>query len=97
MIRVSSYPALNNLVNNLKDKGNYTLSLVGHTDNVGNSQENLTLSINRAEAVKKYLVNKGIDPKFIITEGKGDTMPIADNKTAAGRQKNRRVEMKAKF
>lgn len=97
LIRVSSYPALNNLVNNLKDKGNYTLSLVGHTDNVGNPQENLTLSINRAEAVKKYLVNKGIDPKFIITEGKGDTMPIADNKTAAGRQKNRRVEMKAKF
>jgi OOP family OmpA-OmpF porin len=66
---------------------------VGHTDSVGTDAYNQKLSIRRAEAVKAYLVSKGLDDKRVYTEGKGEKQPIADNKTAAGRAKNRRVEI----
>ncbi|MDR0478929.1 MAG: OmpA family protein [Burkholderiaceae bacterium] len=65
----------------------------GHTDSVGSLTYNQRLSLRRAEAVKAYLVSKGIDKSRIYTEGKGKTQPIASNKTAAGRAKNRRVEI----
>jgi len=67
--------------------------LVGHTDNVGNAQSNLTLSMRRAEAVKVYLVKKyGFDPNRFITQGKGQTVPVGSNDTEDGREKNRRVD-----
>ncbi|MBK6472078.1 MAG: OmpA family protein [Betaproteobacteria bacterium] len=66
---------------------------VGHTDTVGNDGYNQKLSINRAEAVKSFLVGKGIEKSRVYTEGKGSKNPVADNKTAAGRAKNRRVEV----
>ena len=66
---------------------------VGHTDSVGTDAYNQKLSIRRAEAVKAYLVTKNIEANRIYTEGKGETQPVADNKTAAGRAKNRRVEI----
>jgi OOP family OmpA-OmpF porin len=66
---------------------------IGHTDNIGSKEYNQKLSVRRAEAVKAYLVSKGIEPNRIYTEGKGLTQPIADNRTAAGRAKNRRVEI----
>lgn len=66
---------------------------VGHTDSVGSDAYNQKLSIRRAEAVKGYLVNKGVDAKRIYTEGKGEKQPVATNKTAAGRAQNRRVEI----
>ena len=66
---------------------------VGHTDSIGSVAYNQKLSIRRAEAVKAYLVHKGIESNRVYTEGKGKSQPVADNKTAAGRAKNRRVEI----
>ena len=66
---------------------------VGHTDSVGTDAYNQRLSVRRAEAVKSYLVSKGVERNRVYTEGKGEKQPVADNKTAAGRAKNRRVEI----
>ena len=66
---------------------------VGHTDAVGGDAYNQKLSVKRSEAVKAYLVSKGIEKNRIYTEGKGEKQPVADNKTAEGRAKNRRVEI----
>ncbi|NBS66513.1 MAG: OmpA family protein [Betaproteobacteria bacterium] len=66
---------------------------VGHTDAIGTDAYNQRLSVRRAEAVKAYLVSKGIPANRIYTEGKGKRQPVADNRTAAGRAKNRRVEV----
>jgi OOP family OmpA-OmpF porin len=60
---------------------------------VGSEAYNQKLSVRRAEAVKAYLVSKGIEANRIYTEGKGESQPVADNKTAAGRAKNRRVDV----
>jgi OOP family OmpA-OmpF porin len=66
---------------------------VGHTDSIGTVEYNQKLSLRRAEAVKAYMVSKGIEANRIYTEGKGKKQPIADNRTAEGRAKNRRVEI----
>lgn len=66
---------------------------VGHTDSTGAAKYNQALSVRRAEAVKAYLVSKGIESNRIYTEGKGLTQPVADNATREGRAKNRRVEV----
>jgi OmpA-OmpF porin, OOP family len=66
---------------------------VGHTDSVGTGAYNQKLSVARADAVKNYLVSKGIEKNRVYTEGKGSAQPVADNKTAEGRAKNRRVEI----
>jgi OOP family OmpA-OmpF porin len=66
---------------------------VGHTDSIGTEAYNQKLSLRRAEAVKAYMVSKGIEANRIYTEGKGEKQPVADNRTAEGRAKNRRVEI----
>lgn len=66
---------------------------VGHTDSVGSAGYNQALSVRRAEAVKAFLVSKGIESNRVYTEGKGLTQPVADNATREGRAKNRRVEV----
>ena len=66
---------------------------VGHTDSVGTDGYNQKLSVRRSEAVKAYLVGKGIEKNRVYTEGKGEKQPVADNKTSEGRAKNRRVEI----
>lgn len=66
---------------------------VGHTDSVGTDAYNQKLSVRRADAVKAYLISKGVESNRVYTEGKGEKQPVADNKTAEGRAKNRRVEI----
>ena len=66
---------------------------VGHTDSVGADAYNQKLSVKRADAVKAYLVSKGMEKNRVYTEGKGEKQPVADNKTDTGRAKNRRVEI----
>lgn len=97
IIRKSSYPSLNSLAQLLIKKPNYGLRIDGHTDNVGADDKNMILSQKRATAVRNYLVKKGVDDTKLESFGYGETMPIADNSTASGRQKNRRVEMKITF
>ncbi|MBO9155255.1 OmpA family protein [Chitinophaga sp. GCM10012297] len=79
-------------VADLMVRKNLSLKLAGHTDNVGTEANNMRLSKDRAESVKSYLTGKGVNPSRIEATGYGELQPIATNKTAAGRQKNRRVE-----
>ncbi len=72
------------------------IQIDGHTDNTGKPEKNQTLSEARANSVKAYLVSKGVADARASTTGYGDTKPVADNKTAAGRAKNRRTEMTVK-
>ena len=75
----------------------YKLSINGHTDNVGNAEKNQKLSEDRAAAVKAYLESKGVDASRLTSAGFGQDQPVADNKTKAGRAKNRRVEFAITF
>ena len=84
---------LDDLVSKVKNISLEVVIAVGHTDAVGTDAYNQKLSVARSEAVKAYLVSKGIDKNRIYTEGKGETSPVADNKTKEGRAKNRRVEI----
>ena len=84
---------LDELVTKLGGTSLEVIIAIGHTDAVGGDTYNQALSVRRAEAVKAYLVSKGIEPNRIYTEGKGKTQPIASNATDAGRAKNRRTEI----
>lgn len=90
-IRSTSFASLKKVSELLVQKS-FSLKLAGHTDNVGSDDANMKLSKARAESVKQYLVSQGANPSRIEATGYGETQPIASNKTAAGRQKNRRVE-----
>lgn len=91
-IRSESYPSLRALAALLKERPEWRLHLHGHTDNQGNPVANLRLSEQRAEAVKKALIQLGVDAKRIEAQGFGQTRPLGENATEAGRQRNRRVE-----
>lgn len=97
IIKPVSFPILNNVVDIMKANPEYILEINGHTDNVGDDAKNLDLSNRRAISVKKYLSDKGVDPARLLPKGFGETTPVADNATAAGRTKNRRVEFKVIF
>ena len=84
---------LDDLVGKTKGINLEVIIAVGHTDSVGSDEYNQKLSIRRSEAVKAYLVGKGVEPNRVYTEGKGEKQPVADNKTADGRSKNRRTEI----
>jgi OOP family OmpA-OmpF porin len=83
--------ALDDLMSKLQGMNTEVMIAVGHSDSVGADAYNEKLSLRRADAVKAYLVSKGLDPARLYTEGKGETQPIADNRSADGRAKNRRV------
>ena len=93
IIRFESYASLDDLGKLMVKKPTWRIKLSGHTDNAGNPKANLLLSQKRAQAVKNFLIDRGIKDDRIIVEYFGQTKPVADNKTEAGRQKNRRVEM----
>ncbi len=84
---------LDDLTGKVKDINLEVIIAVGHTDSIGSDAYNQKLSVKRAEAVKAYLVSKGIEKNRVYTEGKGKKQPVADNKTKEGQAKNRRVEI----
>lgn len=85
------------VANTLNDKPDYKVILEGHTDSTGAAEYNMKLSQRRADAVAKALVDLGIDKNRISTEAYGETKPIADNATKAGRAQNRRTDAKFRF
>ena len=84
---------LEDLVSKLKGTDIEVVVATGHTDHTGTDAYNLKLSMRRANAVKAFLVSKGLPADRVFTEGKGESKPVASNKTAEGRAKNRRVEV----
>lgn len=93
-IRKESFPELNLLVEYLQKKSNIKVSIIGHTDNIGSEDANNKLSMQRAEAVRNFVVQNGISAARISCSGVGASQPIDDNNTAIGKQKNRRIELR---
>jgi OOP family OmpA-OmpF porin len=93
VIKPAGKAKLDDLISKIKDINLEVIIAVGHTDSVGSDAYNQKLSVRRSEAVKAYLVSKGIEKNRVYTEGKGEKQPVASNKTAEGRAKNRRVEI----
>ena len=96
-IKSKSYPLLDLIATIFIDNSNYFVEVQGHTDNTGKAEINKELSQKRANAVMEYLIGKGVPAERLSAKGYGDEMPVADNKTKAGRAKNRRVEFKISF
>ncbi len=92
-IKPEAYPMLNEAVMIMKKNPELKVEVDGHTDSTGTAAYNMTISEKRAEAVKKYFVDQGIDPSRLNAKGFGITKPAASNKTKAGRAQNRRVEL----
>lgn len=92
-IRAESRPVLDEVVDLLKSEPEWKLLIEGHTDSIGADDRNMTLSQQRAESVKSYLVEKGIEAGRLTTRGFGESKPVADNGTELGRAQNRRVEL----
>ena len=93
VLKADGKAKLDDLVGKVKAINLEVIIAVGHTDSAGSDAYNQKLSVKRADAVKAYLTTKGIEKNRVYTEGKGEKQPVADNKTDAGRSKNRRVEI----
>ena len=96
-IKTKSHALLNQIAKTFIENSNYIIEVQGHTDNVGKAEMNQNLSNNRAKAVMNYLISKGVPAERMTAVGYGPDVPVADNNTKAGRQKNRRVEFKITF
>jgi OOP family OmpA-OmpF porin len=94
-LKPAAIVSLDSLAGKVKSLTLEVIVAVGHTDSIGTEAYNQKLSIRRAEAVKKHLVNQGIEARRIYIEGKGESQPVADNKTNEGRAMNRRVQIEA--
>lgn len=95
VVKPAGQRALNDLVTKTANIKLEVFIVVGHTDSVGTDTYNQKLGLRRAEAVKAYLVKQGIETNRVYTESKGESKPVADNKTREGRAQNRRVEIEA--
>jgi OOP family OmpA-OmpF porin len=95
VLKPAAKASLDSLVGQVKNLTLEVIIAVGHTDSIGTDAYNQKLSVRRAQSVKKYLVSKGIEANRVYVEGKGESQPVADNKTKEGRAKNRRVEIEA--
>ena len=93
VIKPDGKSKLDDLSNKIRGVNLEVVIAIGHADWIGSDEYNQRLSVRRAEAVKAYLVSRGIEANRIYTEGKGEKQPVASNKTADGRAKNRRVEI----
>ena len=91
-IKRVSFGLLNEVAQAMKDNPTIKVEVQGHTDSVGRDRSNMRLSQKRAESVRTYLIRQGIDRSRMVPKGYGETVPIADNRTADGRAQNRRVE-----
>ncbi|MCB2147085.1 MAG: OmpA family protein [Deltaproteobacteria bacterium] len=96
-LKASSYPVLDEIVQGMKQQPELKVEIQGHTDISGTHAYNMSLSQRRADAVKAYLVSKGIAAERMITKGYGPDRPIATNTTGKGRADNRRVELKPTY
>jgi hypothetical protein len=92
-LSATSFAELDRLVNLMKKHPKFSVEIFGHTDNLGGARANRELSFRRAEAVANYLIRKGVAKERVIFNGFGDQYPLASNASAAGRTKNRRVEV----
>lgn len=97
ILKPESFSILNQVATLMQNNPEYLLVLEGHTDNSGQADKNLVLSQNRADAVKRYLVETGISESRITASGFGPERPVADNATPEGRARNRRVEFKIEY
>ena len=95
-LKDESKPTLDALVAAARDQPTWNFSIEGNTDNTGSEAHNATLSLNRANSVKAYLVNAGVNASRLTTQGFGSSHPVASNDTALGRSQNRRVEVEKK-
>ena len=93
VLKTSSYATLESIAQQIKNADTAKFLLNGHSSAEGTEQRNMALAVDRANAVKAYLVNNGIASSRLITEGFGEAQPVADNTTESGRVLNRRVEI----
>lgn len=91
-----SFAEMKELLEFMRRKKLTVIEIAGHTDSIGEPEENLLLSQQRAESVRSYLITNGIEPIRVSAKGYGETQPIATNHTSEGRQKNRRTEVRIK-
>ncbi len=92
-LKAGAKKTLGRIAEQLKTDNAIRISIEGHTDSTGKPEKNMVISEKRAQAVREYLVSQGVPADRIVASGKGDAEPVATNKTAAGRQQNRRVEL----
>ena len=92
-IKPNMQPILDQFAQGLSSQPNTEIRIIGHTDNTGSDTTNNPLSVNRAASARDYLVARGVNPQHIMIDGRGEREPIADNTTAAGRARNRRIEI----
>jgi outer membrane protein OmpA-like peptidoglycan-associated protein len=92
-IKPNLRPILDQFAQGLSSQPNTEIRIIGHTDNTGSDAVNDPLSVRRAQSTKDYLTERGVDPNRIMVMGRGEREPVAENTTAAGRAKNRRVEI----